>query len=45
MGTILTGSVLMGVVALIIRSMIRDKKNGRSVHCGGDCRHCGGHCH
>ena len=34
----------VAVVALVIRSMIRDKRNGKSLHCGGDCKHCGGHC-
>jgi hypothetical protein len=44
MGTLLVGAVLAGIVALIIRSMIQDKKAGKSVQCGGDCKHCGGHC-
>lgn len=44
MGTVIVGAVIAGVVALIIRGMIRDKKNGKSIHCGGDCSHCGGHC-
>lgn len=42
-----TAIVLFGVacvVALIIRGMIKDKKAGKSVICGGDCKHCGGHC-
>lgn len=45
MATFLVGVVLAGIVALIIRSMIRDKKSGKSLQCGGDCRKCGGHCH
>lgn len=44
MGTLFVGIVVAGVVCLIIRSMIRDKKNGKSIQCGGDCKHCGGHC-
>ncbi len=44
MGTVLVGAVLAGIVVLIIRSMIQDKKNGKSIQCGGDCGHCGGHC-
>lgn len=44
MGTVLVGTVLAGIVVWIIRGMIRDKKNGKSIQCGGDCRHCGGHC-
>lgn len=42
MGTIITGAILIGIVTLIIRSMIRDKKNGKS--CGGECGRCKG-CH
>lgn len=45
MGTVIVSVILAGVVGLIIRSMVRDKKNGKSIQCGGDCRHCGGHCH
>lgn len=45
MGTIIVGIALLAVIALIIRSMIRDKKNGKSIQCGGDCKNCGGHCH
>lgn len=45
MGTLLVLAVLVLIVAMIIRGMIRDKKNGKSVLCGGDCKYCGGHCH
>ena len=45
MGTAVVGIALAGIVALIIRKMILDKKNGKSIQCGGDCKHCGGHCH
>lgn len=44
MGTVIVGAVLAGIVALILRSMIKDKKAGKSWQCGGDCKHCGGHC-
>lgn len=44
LGTIVVGLILLGIVALIIRSMVKDKKNGKSIQCGGDCSHCGGHC-
>ena len=44
-GTFIVLLVLLVFVALIIRSMIRDKRNGKSIQCGGDCRHCGGYCH
>ena len=45
-GTILISLVLLAVVALIIRSMMRDKKQGRSS-CGGNCAGCAacGACH
>jgi hypothetical protein len=45
MGTFAVSAVVIGAVALIIRSMIRDKKNGKSIQCGGQCKDCGGHCH
>ena len=45
MGTFIVLAVLAVIVALVIRDMVRDKKNGKSIQCGGDCRHCGGHCH
>lgn len=44
MATVMTGAVLLGVIGLIIRSMVKDKKNGKSLQCGGNCKHCGGHC-
>lgn len=44
MGTILVGAIIVAVAALIIRGMVRNKKNGKSIICGGDCKHCGGHC-
>lgn len=44
MGTVIVGLVLAAAVLLAVRSMIRDKKNGKSLQCGGDCSHCGGHC-
>ncbi len=45
MGTLVVLIVVAGLVALAVRSMINDKKNGKSIQCGGDCKHCGGHCH
>ena len=44
MGTVVVLAILAGVVALIVSKMIKDKKNGKSIQCGGDCNHCGGHC-
>lgn len=45
LGTFVVGLILVVVVGLIIASMVRDKKNGKSIQCGGDCKNCGGHCH
>ncbi|MCD8221979.1 MAG: FeoB-associated Cys-rich membrane protein [Clostridiales bacterium] len=45
MGDLLVLAILILIVALIIRSMIRDKKAGRSPLCGGDCKECGRFCH
>lgn len=45
MGTIFVAALVAVIVGLIIYSMVRDKKNGKSIQCGGDCKHCGGHCH
>ena len=44
MGTFVVGAILVIVVCLIVRSMIHDKKNGKSMQCVGDCKNCGGHC-
>ena len=45
MGTAIVLVILIGVVGLIIRKMVKDKKAGKSLQCGQDCSHCGGHCH
>ncbi len=45
MGTLVVLIVVAGLVSLAVRSMINDKKSGKSIQCGGDCKHCGGHCH
>jgi competence protein ComGC len=45
MGTVIVLIILAVIVTLIIKSMIKDKKAGKSIQCGGDCKHCGGHCH
>lgn len=44
MGTAAVVIVLAVVIALVIRSMVKDKKAGKSISCGGDCKNCGGHC-
>lgn len=43
MGTIIVGAILAVMVGLIIYSMVKNKKKGKS-QCGGDCSHCGRHC-
>lgn len=45
MGTWIVGFILTAAVVFIVRGMVRDKKQGKSIQCGGDCKHCGGHCH
>ena len=45
MGTVIVGTVVVAVVALIIRSMVKDKKAGKSLQCGVNRKHCDGHCH
>lgn len=44
-GTFIVFIILVVIVCLIIRSMIRDKKNGKSLQCGGNCKKCGRGCH
>ena len=43
-GTVLVLIILLVIVTLIIRGMLRDKKAGKSVICGGNCKTCGGCC-
>lgn len=45
LGTGVVLAVVVGAVVLVIRSMIKDKRNGKSIQCGGNCKNCGGHCH
>lgn len=45
MGTILVSLILISAVALIIRSMIKAKRSGKSsCSCGGNCSACGQKC-
>lgn len=44
MGTVITLAILLAVTGLAVRSMVRDKKSGKSLQCGGDCSKCKG-CH
>lgn len=43
LGTIAVGLVLAVVVFLIIRSLVKDRKEGKFI-CGGDCAHCRANC-
>ncbi|WP_244834452.1 FeoB-associated Cys-rich membrane protein [Clostridium sp. BJN0001] len=43
MGTVIVGLIILGVVFLIVRKMVHDKKNGKSS-CGCNCGSCGGSC-
>ena len=45
MGTFITAVGLIAIISLIVRSMIHDKKNGKSLQCGIGCKNCGGRCH
>lgn len=45
MGTLIAAVIVLALVGAAIASMVRDKKAGKSIQCGGDCKHCGGHCH
>lgn len=42
MGTVVVGIIVIALVGLAIRSMIKDKKNGVSLQCGGNCNSCKG---
>lgn len=44
LGTFVAGGIVLLCVILIIRKMIKDKKSGKSIQCGGDCSKCKG-CH
>ena len=43
-GTLIVGAVLVAVIAAVVASMVRDKKSGKSLQCGGDCSKCKGGC-
>lgn len=43
-GTVVVVGILILVVGLAVLSMVWDKKNGKSLQCGCDCKSCGGHC-
>ena len=43
-GTAIVLVILIVVVTIATKSLIKDKKNGKSIQCGCDCSSCGGHC-
>lgn len=43
-GTVVAVFLVAICCFLAIRSMIRDKKAGKSIQCGGNCKNCTG-CH
>jgi branched-subunit amino acid permease len=43
LGTIITAAVLVVIVALVIRKMVKDKKQGKSS-CGCNCASCPSAC-
>lgn len=43
-GTAIVLVVVVSIVALVVRSMIKNKKAGKSLQCGMDCSKCKG-CH
>ena len=45
MGTLIVAAAVFAAAALALRSMIRSRKNGKSLQGGGDCGKCHGHCH
>ena len=42
MGTVIVGIILAVIIFLAVGSMIREKKKGKSLQCGGDCSKCKG---
>lgn len=43
-GDVIVIAILVVVFTLVIRTMIKTKKAGKSLECGMDCSHCKG-CH
>ena len=37
MGTLIVAAAVFAAAALALRSMVRSRKNGKSLQCGGDC--------
>ncbi|NLZ47786.1 MAG: FeoB-associated Cys-rich membrane protein [Clostridiales bacterium] len=45
MGTVVVGVVVFGVVGFSAYTLVKNKRRGKSIQCGQDCKHCGGGCH
>lgn len=43
-GTLIAGGIVLLLVGLVVWKMVKDKKSGKSIQCGGDCSKCKG-CH
>ena len=44
MGTLIVSIILLAIVALVVRSLIKEKRSGRHPSCGGNCGACGHAC-
>ncbi|MDE5937564.1 MAG: FeoB-associated Cys-rich membrane protein [Lachnospiraceae bacterium] len=42
MGTAIVLLLVAGATVLAIRQIIKNKRAGKSISCGGDCSRCGG---
>ncbi len=42
MGTIIVGLIVVGIVFFIVRDMLHQKRKGKSIQCGGNCKNCRG---
>ncbi len=45
MGTLVVGAFVCGLVTIVVKGMIKDKKNGKTAGCCSDCSKCRGGCH
>lgn len=45
MGTFVGLMIVAVLLGGAIWSMVKDKKTGKSIQCGGNCKNCGGRCH
>ena len=44
MGTLIVSIILLAIAALVVRSLIKEKRSGRHPSCGGNCGSCGHAC-